>query len=152
MPLHDDITIGPPQAGDRAGWEALWAGYCTFYNMPHTPEKADTVWSWITSPNHPVSGFLARDVNGAVLGMTHYRAFHRPLVGGVGCFLDDLFVAPEARGRGTAEALIARVVEEAKANGWGVVRWITAADNTRARALYDRIASRTHWITYEIRP
>ena len=44
------------------------------------------------------------------------------------------------------------VAEEARANGWPVVRWITAEDNARARALYDRVATRTHWVTYEIRP
>jgi hypothetical protein len=32
------------------------------------------------------------------------------------------------------------------------VRWITAEDNARARRLYDRVAQKTHWVTYEIRP
>jgi hypothetical protein len=34
---------------------------------------------------------------------------------------------------------------------WSVVRWITAEDNYRARAVYDRLAERTKWITYDIK-
>jgi hypothetical protein len=29
------------------------------------------------------------------------------------------------------------------------LRWITAADNVTAQKLYDRIATRTSWVTYE---
>jgi hypothetical protein len=32
------------------------------------------------------------------------------------------------------------------------VRWLTADNNYRARGLYDRCATRTHWITYEMEP
>ena len=147
-----DVEITPPRPSDRAGWEAMWAGYCAFYAVPHTPEKAATVWSWISDPAHPVKGFLARTGEGRVVGLTHYRAFHRPIAGAVGCFLDDLFVDPEVRGGGIAARLVEAVVGEARRNSWGVVRWITAEDNARARALYDRIAAKTQWVTYEIRP
>jgi GNAT superfamily N-acetyltransferase len=146
------IHVAPPTPADRAAWDPLYAGYCAFYKVDHSAAKADVVWSWLMDPDHPVKGFLARDDSGAVVGMTHYRGFSRPIAGGEGCFLDDLFVVPEARGRGVAERLIAAVVEEARCRGWPVVRWITADDNATARALYDRVATKTHWVTYEIRP
>jgi GNAT superfamily N-acetyltransferase len=62
-----------------------------------------------------------------------------------------LFVAPEARGSGAAQALIDAVAEAGRSRGWTVLRWITADDNYRARSAYDRIADRTKWITYEIK-
>ena len=31
------------------------------------------------------------------------------------------------------------------------LRWITADDNYRARSLYDKIAERTKWVTYDIK-
>ena len=31
-----------------------------------------------------------------------------------------------------------------------VWRWITAEDNYRARAVYNRLAQRTSWVTYQI--
>ncbi len=33
-----------------------------------------------------------------------------------------------------------------------MVRWITAADNYTAQRAYDRVASRTTWVTYDMPP
>jgi hypothetical protein len=46
--------------------------------------------------------------------------------------------------------LIGEIVEIAKKRGWPKIRWITADDNYRARTLYDRVAMKTQWNTYEI--
>jgi hypothetical protein len=40
----------------------------------------------------------------------------------------------------------------ARERGWSVVRWITADDNYRGRGVYDRVAKRTMWITYDRTP
>lgn len=36
--------------------------------------------------------------------------------------------------------------------GRSVVRWITAADNATAQRLYDDVATRTAWLTYDLAP
>ena len=46
--------------------------------------------------------------------------------------------------------MLRAVAEEAGRRGWGKVRWITADDNYRGRTLYDRVAARTMWVTYEM--
>src|SRR6266567_3308763 len=53
--------------------------------------------------------------------------------------LEDLFVAPEARGKGAADALIEAVAERARRHGAPVVTWLTAPDNHRAQAVYNRV-------------
>ena len=83
--------------------------------------------------------------------MAHFRPFARPLAATTEVFLDDLFVSPEARGSGAAQALIDAIVATGRERGWSVVRWITAENNYRARSAYDRIADRTQWLTYEIK-
>ena len=35
--------------------------------------------------------------------------------------------------------------------GWSVLRWITADNNYRARSAYDQVATRTAWVTYDIK-
>ena len=141
--------IRPVTAADRAGWDALYAGYAAFYGVTQTPQMRDRVWSWLMDPAHPVTGFVAEDA-GRLTGLTHCRPFARPLSATTGGFLDDLFVAPEARGTGTARALIAAVRAHGATQGWSVIRWITAEDNAPARALYDQIAVKTRWVTYDI--
>ena len=73
-----------------------------------------------------------------------------PLSATTGGYLDDLFVDPQMRGKRVADALIAAIAEEGRRRGWSVIRWITAEDNHRARATYDRVAKLTPWRTYDI--
>ena len=70
---------------------------------------------------------------------------------GVRCgYLDDVFVDPTLRGAGAVDALFSAIAEIATARGWAIVRWTTADDNYRARSVYDRVATRTSWITYDM--
>lgn len=149
------LTIDRPRAenpADREAWRRLYKGYAEFYRVPMPDDRLDLVWGWLHDPAHEVEAFVARDETGAIVGLTHYREFARPLAGGVGLFLDDLFVDPAARGGNIGTMLIEAVAAEAARRGCGVVRWITADNNYRARTAYDRVATRTMWVTYDLVP
>ena len=150
--MTNGIRIVPLAARHRADWERLYAGYAEFYRVTQTPEMRATVWGWIMDPSHEVKALIAEDASGRALGLAHYRPYARPLSASTGCFLDDLFVAPETRGQRVGEALIEALATLAQERGWSVVRWITADDNYRARTAYDRVATRTMWITYDRKP
>ncbi len=143
-------VIRAPRPEDRTAWDVLYAGYAEFYGVTQTHGMRDTVWGWLSDPTHATKGLVA-DAGGALVGLAHFRAFARPLSASTGGFLDDLFVAPVARGSGAAAALIAAVAETGRRNGWTVIRWITAEQNARARSLYDRVATQTPWVTYDIK-
>lgn len=148
-PSTPSLTIERPRAEDRERWAALYQGYADFYRVEMTPQRLDTVWRWIHDPAHEVDALLARSGE-SVLGLAHFRPFARPLRGETGLFLDDLFVDPQVRGRGVGAALLDAVKHEAQRRGCAMVRWITADDNYRARALYDQHAVRTTWVTYDM--
>jgi len=145
------IRIVPLAEEHHAEWERLYAGYAAFYKVEQTAAMRATVWGWLRDPGHEVEGLVALDAAGQPIGITHFRPYSRPLMAVTACFLDDLFVDPEARGSGAAQALIGAVAEIAKARGWSLVRWITAENNYRARAVYDRLAVRTDWVTYDVK-
>ena len=146
------MSVRPIEAGDRGAWGELYAGYADFYGVPSDERHRDLVWGWLHDPDHPSHALGCIDADGSLIGIAHYRAFPRPLSGTVGCYLDDLFVAPSARGKGAARALIDALAELAEARGWSVVRWITAESNSTARALYDQVAQQTAWVTYDMAP
>ncbi|MEH6445576.1 MAG: GNAT family N-acetyltransferase [Oceanospirillaceae bacterium] len=135
---------------DRAQWEQMYRGYAAFYQVPMTDETLERVWSWIFNPQQPFYSLIAKDAQGAALGLMHFREMASPLRGALVGFLDDLFVEPAARGNGVVDALFAQLKAEADAKGWPLVRWITADDNYRGRAVYDRIAAKTKWLTYQM--
>jgi GNAT superfamily N-acetyltransferase len=65
--------------------------------------------------------------------------------------LDDLFVAPEARRQGVAQALIEALAALGTARGWSHLRWIVPETDQAAIALYERIAARAPWRSYVLR-
>lgn len=144
-----EITIGPPEQADKPAWRVLFEGYATFYKRPMNDAISDTVWGWLHDPAHPLEALIARD-GGKPIGLAHFRPMPRPLTGTTAGFLDDLFVDPAYRGRKIADQLIDAMAATARTRGWTVIRWLTADDNYRARGVYDRKATRTWWITYQI--
>ncbi|MFJ3957262.1 GNAT family N-acetyltransferase [Arthrobacter sp. NPDC090010] len=135
---------------DKEQWAALFEQYCTFYHRELTPEHLECVWSWFMDGR--LSGLVAErsDAPGALRGMAHLRPVVRPTLGVVAGYLDDLFIDPEARGSGVVDALFESIRTYARTQEWDHVRWITAEDNYRARAVYDRLATRTPFLTYNM--
>jgi GNAT superfamily N-acetyltransferase len=146
----DDIAIAPPRPEDHADWRRLYDGYAAFYKSPMTDVIAGRVWGWLFDPTHPLEALVARNAAGGVVGLAHFRAMPRPLSGSTAGFLDDLFVDPDWRGRRVADRLIAAIAALGGERHWTKLRWITADDNYRGRGVYDRVARRTMWITYEM--
>jgi GNAT superfamily N-acetyltransferase len=131
---------------DRDAWARLFVDLGVFYGERFGPEVVDGVWSWLMDPEHEVKAVVA-ELDGRLVGFSHYRRLADTFTAGPSWFLDDLYTAPDARGHGAGTALIAAVRSRA---GGATVRWITAAENSTAQRLYDRVATRTGWVTYEL--
>ncbi|MGQ0660489.1 GNAT family N-acetyltransferase [Sphingosinicella sp.] len=141
-----NIRLARPD--DRAAWEPLWAGYLEFYNSELPRAVTDTTWARFHDPAEPMTCLVAEDENGALIGFTHL-VFHRGTWSvGDFCYLEDLFVAERARGRGAARALIEAVYDFADQRGAERVYWLTHETNTVARKLYDQVARHLGFIQY----
>lgn len=142
------VTVRPLGAGDAARWRELFTAYGVFYETAFDDAVLDGVWAWLMDTGHPLFCLVAESA-GRVVGFAHVREQPDTFTAGPGWFLDDLYTAPESRGTGAGTALIEAIAEHALAHGGGTIRWITAADNERAQRVYDRLATRTTWVTYE---
>ena len=141
------LMIRAVEPADRGAWAELFRGYRDFYDLPHDPAVIETVWGWLLDPAHELNGLVAvRD--GIPIGLAHWRRFSRPSRGATAIFLDDLFLAPDARGAGAGTALMARLHGIAQEEGLIEVRWITSYSNTDAQRLYERLALRAPFHTY----
>jgi GNAT superfamily N-acetyltransferase len=136
---------------DLDQWLPLWDGYNAFYGrsgetaLPRT--VTETTWERFFEQGEPVHALVA-EADGRVVGLVHY-IFHRSTIyTGPVCYLQDLFTAPGARGKGIGTALIHAVCERARAAGAGRVYWLTHETNTAARRVYDRLAERSGFIVY----
>lgn len=146
------LTVRMVEPGDESVWADLYAGYRAFYRLPDDAEAVATTWRWVRDGEHGLVGLVAVDDDDVPLALANLRWFARPSSATMGLYLDDLFTAPEARGRGAASALLTHAAEHAGKSGGSVVRWITAADNATARSVYDSHAIATPWVTYDMKP
>ena len=136
------------EAGDREAWGRLFRDYGVFYETSFDDGVLDGVWGWLMDAAHPVSAFVATD-DGTLVAFAHYRSLPDTFTAAHGWNLDDLYVDPGQRGNGLATALIDAVAAACTAQGGGTLRWITAESNTTAQRVYDQIATRSTWVTYE---
>jgi GNAT superfamily N-acetyltransferase len=144
------VTIRPVAATDYAAWLPLWRGYCAALDGDVSQATTDATWRRILAPDEPLACLAACTPEGSVVGMAVYHLHANTWSEKPVCYLEDLFVAPEARGSGAARALIDHLVILGRAQGWHRVYWHTTERNYRARALYDRVAKRTDHVRYDI--
>lgn len=143
--------IRPLRPEDEAEWRRLWTGYLAFYQASVAEAVYVSTFARLLGDDRHDFSALVAEVDGRLLGLTHYL-FHRHAwkVENV-CYLQDLYVDPEARGTGLGRKLIEAVYARADAAGAPAVYWLTQDFNHEARQLYDRIAKVTPFIRY-VRP
>lgn len=141
------MIVRPIRPEDRAGWEPLWQGYLRFYKEDLPQEVTEIVWARFLDPAEPMHALVA-EAKGRLLGFVHC-VFHRGTwsVEDV-CYLEDLFTAEDARGRGVGRALIEAVYELARRENVRRVYWVTQEGNKTARALYEQLAQRQDFVQY----
>jgi GNAT superfamily N-acetyltransferase len=149
--MGGDVLVREVAASDFEQWLKLWDAYNAFYGRsgPTALPRAvtDATWARFFDPAEPVHALVAEG-DGRLVGLAHYL-FHRSTTAlQPVCYLQDLFTAAEARGRGVATALIDRVAAEAKRAGSARLYWQTHETNEVARRLYDAIAERSGFLVY----
>lgn len=130
----------------------LLRGYCDFYESEPTDDGLRAFAREVIGDPRVGGLFIARSlVDGAAVGFAAMAWKWSSLRGAKVGYLDDLFVDPSARGTGVAEALIEAVVELARSGEGAAVVWLTAQDNHRAQAVYDRIGGESGpFLEYEL--
>jgi GNAT superfamily N-acetyltransferase len=149
--MPGEPVIRPVERGDYERWLPLWEGYNAFYGRSGptalAPEITAMTWARFFDTYEPVHALVA-ELDGSLLGLTHYL-YHRSTTSiAPNCYLQDLFTAEEARGKGIGRALIEAVYERARAAGAPRVYWLTHHTNETARRLYDMVAENSGFIVY----
>jgi GNAT superfamily N-acetyltransferase len=146
--MKESVEIRDLAPSDHEQWLPLWEGYNAFYGRSGptalSAEITQTTWKRFFDEREPMHALVA-ELDGRLVGLTHYL-FHRSttLLAPI-CYLQDLFTVPERRRTGVGRALIEAVYRRAEQAG---VYWQTHETNLLARRLYDQVAERSGFIVY----
>lgn len=138
--------------GDLPDLLPLVRAYATFYESDPPDEGLERMCRALIADPDGAGVLLAGcDGDGRVVGFAAMAWKWSSLRGAVIGYLDDLYVHPRARGSGLADALIAGCAARARERGAPAMLWLTRPDNSRARAVYDRVgAVGEEFIEYEL--
>ena len=142
------IAVRQIQAGDKSAWQELYFDYLKFYETSPSDVNSELLWDRLTNSEPQIQGLVA-EANGVVIGIVHFHYQLSTWSETSHCYLEDLYVAEGARGKGVAKALIQQVQELAIKQGCTELFWITKESNSIARKLYDKVANLSDFVRYE---
>src|SRR2546423_13456812 len=148
LPVACPRVIARVTEDDLTDLLPLMRGYCDFYEVaPSDDDLLALSRALIADPERQGVQLLARE--GQAVGFaTIFWSWATTSAERIGV-MNDLYVAPEARGTGVAEALIEACRAECAARGAGRLTWQTAPDNPAAMKGYDRVgATPQRWDDY----
>ena len=134
---------------DRADWQRLYLAYLEFYETEPIESSTELVWSRLVNSEPEIQGLVVED-DGRIIGITHFHYQLSTWTHTWHCYLEDLYVDKESRGKGVARALIDEVKTLATDKGCSELFWITRSTNETARKLYDKVATPTDFVRYEL--
>jgi GNAT superfamily N-acetyltransferase len=137
---------------DLAELLPLVRAYCDFYEVaPSDEDLLSLSRALLDDPDHEGVQLIARDAQGAAVGFaTLFWSWNTLSAARIGV-MNDLYVAPSARGTGVADELIRACEHECRLHGAATLDWQTAKDNERAQRVYERVgAKRSEWVDYSL--
>jgi len=151
-PPEPSFTINPVGDHDLDELLVLVRAYCDFYAVTPTDRDLRALMvGLLAAGGREGLQLLARDATGEPAGFATLLFTWSTTSAARAAVMNDLYVAPHARGQGLAQALIDRCQTESGQRGAAKLTWITRPDNHRAQAVYDRAgAHRDPWVTYRI--
>lgn len=131
----------------------LMREYQTFYDVPNICEQTNSDFFAQFGEGSPQGCQFLYLLNGqAVAFATVYFSFSSTIAAKVGV-LNDVYVHPNARRKGIANALIEHCRAYTKQHGGQRLQWVTAPTNEAAQALYDKMNTKKstwHLYTYPV--
>lgn len=136
------MTIRPAVPGDEATVLRLVRALAAYEREPDAVQATEaSLTQTLFAANAQVFAHIA-ELDGTPVGLALWFQTYSTWTGRPTLYLEDLFVADSARGKGVARALMRQLAREAKARGCARIDWAVLDWNVDAMAFYERIGGR----------
>jgi GNAT superfamily N-acetyltransferase len=150
--MADGVDVSAVREEEFETLLPLIAAYQGFYEVEDVdPGRNRHFFQRFLAPSEDGRLLAARDGGGTILGYACLYWHFSSLAAAETVLMNDLYVTPEARGRGVGRALIEASAAVARERGAAWLEWATAPDNHTAQRLYDSMTSeKSTWLEYEL--
>lgn len=147
---REHLIIREAEPGDRDAWIGMWDDFVTA--KPSEPGERDLGrlnWGRIADPQCPMRCIVAAGSDRQLYGFITFTMVCWSWSSLPVCYLLDVFVRADARGRGIGRRLLERMGSIGRYEGWYKIFWMTESDNARAQALYRSFAKQMDYIRFD---
>lgn len=148
------MTVRPARPQDIPDIHRLVAALAEYEKQPQavTATLDDFAAALFPTTGEPVVHCHVAEHDGAVVGMAIWCVNFSTWTGQHGIWLEDLFVMPESRGRGTGKDLLATLAATCVEQGWTRLEWAVLDWNESSIGFYKSLGAggMEDWTTYRM--
>ena len=144
------VRVATP--GDVALVHGLMRGLAVYEKLEHALVSTEADLAEALFGAHPACEAIVAEIDGAPVGFALFFRTYSTFVGKPGLYLEDLFVVPEARGKGAGKALLARLAAITVERGYARLEWAVLNWNEPAIGFYKSLGAvpMDEWTVYRL--
>ena len=146
------VRIRPGEKADVGLIADLIRGLARFEKLEHEVSMTDETLERNLFGDHRYAETLIAEDDGAPVGFALFFHSFSTFLGRPGLYLEDLFVVPEARGKGVGRKLLERLAHIAVERDCGRLEWAVLDWNKDAIRFYERLGAtpNSDWTVYRL--
>lgn len=152
LPEPMSVTIRSAAADDAPLVLRFIRGLAEYERLPHECVATEADLRETLFGPRPQAEVLIAEADGEPAGFALFFHNYSTFLARRGLYLEDLFVLPEARGRGVGRALLARLAHIARERGCGRFEWSVLDWNESAIGFYRSLGAEpmSEWTVYRV--
>ena len=146
------VRIRPGEKTDVGLIADLIRGLARFEKLEHEVVMTEETLQHNLFGDRPYAETLIAEDDGAPVGFALFFHSFSTFLGKPGVYLEDLFVVPEARGKGVGRKLLERLARIAVERDCGRLEWAVLDWNKDAIRFYERLGAtpNSDWTVYRL--
>ncbi|MCF3946123.1 GNAT family N-acetyltransferase [Acidiphilium sp. AL] len=152
MEQKPDVALREATPDDVPALLGLVRDLAVYEKAPNAVEMTEALLSAALFGETPLARAVLAEAQGKSLGFAIWFTSFSTWTGRAGLYLEDLFVAPHARGRGVGRALLRHLAREAIRLGCARLEWSVLDWNAPAITFYQSLGAEPldEWTRYRL--